>query len=278
MTKSILVILLLMTMLLSVSGKSRAAASVNLQEMLASPVDLTVYGADRKTVIGYAHFTVKQSAETVEILGDTRYLDGQRDWEKVMLQYHRPNPLPLLKSFQANYLNSNGSPQLIEKADVESGAASCRWSNQYEDSNYEDTLDFPSDTYVGAASVVPLQYALKVGDQAVIFHVFDCAPKPAVYTIDAKLEDGVARWSMYPGELAQMGLTPDLGWLNYVAKPFIPDISVWFNPRKGFQYIGTAKDRFYRGDSLVLVRKREHELGTGTADQRTSSAVVDPIK
>src|SRR5271156_3108172 len=147
MTKSILVILLLMLALLSLSGKPRAAAAVNLQEMLASPVDLTVYSQDRKTVIGHAHFTVKQSAETVEILGDTRYLDGQRDWEKVLLQYHHPNPIPLLKSFQANYLNSNGSPQLIEKADVESGAASCRWSNQDDDSFYEDTLDFPPDTY-----------------------------------------------------------------------------------------------------------------------------------
>ncbi len=156
-------------------------------------------------MIGHAHFTVKQSGETVEILGDTRYLDGQRDWEKVVLQYHRPNPLPLLKSFQANYLNSNGSPQLIEKADVESGAASCRWSNQYDDSNYEDTLDFPSDTYVGAASVVPLQYALKVGDQAVIFHVFDCAPKPTIYTIDAKLEDGVARLEHVSGRVGADG-------------------------------------------------------------------------
>jgi hypothetical protein len=277
MTKVILAIVLLMPALLCLSGKSRAAATVNLQEMLASPVDLTVYSPDRKTVIGHAHFTVKQSGETVEILGDTRYLDGQRDWEQVLLQYHRPNPLPLLKSFQANYLNSNGSPQLIEKANVESGAASCRWSNQYDDSYYEDTLDFPSDTYVGAASVVPLQYGLKVGDQTVTFHVFDCAPKPNVYTIDAKLEDGVARWSMYPGELAQMGLTPDLGWLNYVAKPFIPDISVWFNPRKGFQYIGTAKDRFYRGESLVLVRKHEHQLA-GTAEQGSSSTVVDSVK
>jgi hypothetical protein len=277
MTKPILAMVLLMAALLCVCGESRAAA-VDIREMLASPVDLTVYSPDHKTVLGHAHFTIRESGKTVEILGDTRYLDGQRDWEQVVLQYHDPNPLPLLKSFHANYLNSRGAPQLIEKADVESGAASCRWSNELDDNFYEDTLDFPSDTYVGAASVVPLEYALKKGSQTVRFHVFDCAPKPNVYTIDAKLQDGVARWSMYPGELAQMGLTPDLGWLNYVAKPFIPDISVWFNPHQGFQYVGTAKDRYYRGESLVLVRKTEHQLGAGAAEQDRPSSVVDSVK
>lgn len=278
MSKSILVILLLMPVLLYVRGESRAAAAVNLQEMLASPIDLTVYSPDRKTVIGHAHYTIKQSGRMVDIIGDTRYLDGETDWERVVLEQQNPDPLPLVKSFQANFLAKDGSPQLIEKADFESGAASCRWSNQFDDNSYEDTLDFPSNTYAGAASIVPMEYALKKGDSTVRFNVFDCAPKPNVYTIDAKLENGVAHWSYYPGQLAHMGLTPDLGWLNLIAKPFIPDISVYFNPRQGFQYIGTAKDRFYRGRSVVVVRKDEHQLGDGAAEQAKSSAVFDSAK
>lgn len=278
MTKAILIVLLLVPTLLLLSGKSRAAAAVDLKAMLASPVDLTVYSPDRKTVIGHAHYTIKDLGDTVEITGDTRYLDGERDWEHIVLQHRSPNPLPLAKSFQANYLGSNGSPQLIEKADFQSGEASCRWSSQFDDNSYEDALEVPPDTYAGAASVVPLEYALKKGDQSARFHVFDCAPKPAIYTIDAKLEGGVARWSYYPGELAQMGLTPDLGWLNMVAKPFIPDISVWFDPREGYQYVGTVKDRFYRGRSVVLVRKSERQVGVGLAEQGASSRVVDSAK
>ncbi len=275
MIKSMLIVLLLMPALLFMNGLSKAGVSVDLKAMLASPVDLTVYSPDRKSVIGHAHFTVADDARGVEIIGDTHYLNGERDWERVVLQYQSPNPLPLVKLFQANFIAANGSPQLIEKADFQSGAASCRWSNEVEDSSYEDTLEVPPSTYAGAASIVPLEYALKKGEQSVRFNVFDCAPKPAVYTIDAKLQDGVARWSYYPGELAQMGLTPDLGWLNIVAKPFIPDISVFFNPHEGFQYVGTAKDRYYRGQSVVLVRKNEHQLKAGAADQGSSASVAD---
>ena len=275
MIKGMLASLLLLPALLFMNGLSRAGGSVDLKTLLASPVDLTVYSPDRKIVIGHAHYTVKDDGKAVEIIGDTRYLDGERDWERIVLHYESPNPLPLVKSFQSNFIAANGSPQLIEKADFQSGAASCRWSNELEDSLYADTLEVPPNTYVGAASIVPLEYALKKGKQSVRFHVFDCAPKPAVYTIDAKLEGGGARWSYYPGELAQMGLTPDLGWLNIVAKPFIPDISVFFNPHEDYQYVGTAKDRFYRGRSVILVRKNEHQVGSGTADQGTSASVVD---
>jgi hypothetical protein len=257
---------------------SHAVVTVDLKTLLASPVDLTIYSADRKLIIGHAHYVIKESGKSVEVGGDTRYLDGERDWERVQMEYQPGNPLPVVTSFQVNFLAADGSVQLTEKADFKSGEASCRWSSQLQESPYEDSLEFPPDTYAGATSVVPLEYALKKGQQSVHFHVFDCMPKPAVLAIDAKLENGTVRWSYYPGDLAQMGLTPDLGWLNVVAKPFIPNISVWFDPSQGYQYVGAAKDRFYRGRSQIMVRDTGRDLTVDGRSDSVSKIAADPSK
>jgi hypothetical protein len=255
-----------------------AAVSVDLKTLLASPVDLTIYSADRKLVIGHAHYIIQESGKKVEVAGDTRYLDGERDWERVHMEHQPGNPLPVVTSFEVNFLAADGSVQLTEKADFKSGEASCRWSSQLQETPYEDSLEFPSDTYAGATSVVPLEYALKKGQQSVHFHVFDCMPKPAVLAIDAKLENGTVRWSYYPGDLAQMGLTPDLGWLNVVAKPFIPNISVWFDPGEGYQYVGATKDRFYRGRSQIMVRNNGRGVTVDGRPDSVSKVVADPSK
>ncbi|HEY2106598.1 MAG TPA: hypothetical protein VGH29_12470 [Candidatus Binataceae bacterium] len=280
MMKAIVITLVLTPLLAFLTAVSEAAPAVNIRSMLASPVDLTVYSVDRKLVIGHAHFTIKEAGRTVEIIGSTRYGNGEHDWERIMLEYQQGNPLPAVTSYQSNFLAPDGSAQLVEKADAKSGQASCRWGSQFGDISYEDKLEFGSDAYAGASSIVPLQYTLKTGGSSVHFQVFDCAPKPALYNIDAKLDDGVAHWAYYPGELAKMGLTPDLGWLNLVARPFIPDISVWFDPKEGYQYIGTFKDRFYRGRRQVLVRNNPgRAIGTDSAQQTAPSEVAnDPAK
>ncbi len=280
MIKAIVITLVLTPLVAFLPGASNAAPAVNVRAMLASPVDLTVYSVDRKLVIGHARFTIKEAGKTVEIVGSTKYGNGERDWERILLEYQQGNPLPVVTSFQSNYLASDGSAQLMEKADVKSGEASCRWGSQFGDISYEDTLEFEPDSYAGAASVVPLEYALKTGESGVHFHVFDCTPKPAIFNIDAKLDNGVAHWSFYPGELAKMGLTPDLGWFNLIARPFIPDISVWFDPNEGYQYVGTFKNRFYRGRTQVLVRNNPgHPVGADSAQQAMPSTVAnDPAK
>jgi hypothetical protein len=258
------------------AAASHAAEGVDLKTLLASPVDLTIYSADRQLVIGHAHYVIKEAGPNVEVNGDTRYLDGERDWERVHMEHQPGNPLPVVTSFQVNFLAADGSVQLTEKADFKSGQASCRWNSQLEENPYEDTLEFPSDTYAGATSVVPLEYALKKGEQSVHFHVFDCMPKPAVLAIDAKLENGTVRWSYYPGDLAQMGLTPDLGWLNVVAKPFIPNIAVWFDPKEGYRYVGATKDRFYRGRSQIMVRNTAQGPALNAVHGPVSKIATDP--
>jgi hypothetical protein len=280
MIKAIVITLVLTVLAAFLPGASNAAPAVNIRAMLASPVDLTVYSVDRKLVIGRARFTIKEAGKTVEIIGSTKYGNGERDWERIMLEYQQGNPLPVVTSFQSNFMAPDGSAQLMEKADVKSGKASCRWGSQFGDISYEDTLEFGPDSYAGAASVVPLEYALKTGESSVHFRVFDCTPKPAIFNIDAKLENGVAHWSYYPGELAKMGLTPDLGWLNLIARPFIPDISVWFDRNEGYQYVGTFKNRFYRGRTQILVRNNPgHPVGADSAQQAMPSTVAnDPAK
>ncbi len=279
MTKVILIIIISAPLLAWLTGIPAASPAVNLRTMLASPVDLTIYSSDGKLVIGHAHFTIKEAGKTVEIVGDTRYQVGERDLERIMLEYQPGNPLPTVTSYQSHFLAANGAPQLSEKADFKSGEASCQWGSEFEDSSYEDTLEVEPDTYAGAASIVPLEYALKKGESTAHFHVFDCTPKPTIFTVDAKLENGEVHWSYYPGELTKMGLTPDLGWLNVVARPFIPNISVWFDPRQGFQYVGASKDRFYRGRHQVLVRNNHPSAQIGTGAQQPPSRVsIDPGK
>jgi hypothetical protein len=231
-----------------------AGSEVDLRTLLASPVDLTVYNPDRKLVIGHSHYTITENAKGVEIIGNTHYHNAEHDYERVMLGYQAGNPLPVVNSFEAHFMGANNSPQLLVKADFKSGQASCHWSNELDDNDYEDKLDFGPDTYTGAASVVPLEYALKKGQSTLRFRVFDCTPKPTILDVDAKLENGEASWTYYPGELARMGLTPDLGWLNVIARPFIPNIIVYFSPSDGYEYVGAAKNRFYRGAGIVLVR------------------------
>jgi len=277
MIKAMLVVIGMLMFVLAVRV-SNAAATVDLKTLLASPVDLTIYSADHKLVIGHARYVIKEVGKAVEVNGNSHYLDGERDWERVEMEYRPGTALPVVTSFQVNFLAADGSVQLIEKADFKSGEASCRWSSQLQESPYEDSLEFPPDTYAGCTSVVPLEYALKNGEQSVHFHVFDCMPKPAVLAIDAKLENGAVRWSYYPGDLAQMGLTPDLGWLNLVAKPFIPDISVWFDPSEGYEYVGTTKERFYRGRSQILVRNNGHGQTLDGQHGAASTVATDPPK
>jgi hypothetical protein len=283
MRKLILLASLFVPALLLTVRTSRAEPPVSLKTMLASPVDLTVYSnTDRNLVIGHSQYTIKEESRTINIIGETRYLNGEHDWERVVLEHEPGAALPVVTSLEASFFAANSSLQLSEKANFKTGAASCEWSHEFEDSSYEDTLDFPADTYAGAASVVPLEYALKKGEQTAQFHVFDCAPRPGIYAVDAKLRDGEAHWTYYPGDLAKMGLTPDLGWLNVLAKPFIPDITVWFDPRLGYQYVGTEKDRFYRGRSLVLVRNTSnHPVNPPAAAEhitRSGTALDPPAK
>jgi hypothetical protein len=267
MTKAIFITAILIVAPL-LASRAVKGAPLDLRTMLASPVDLTVYSPDRKLVIGHSHYTITENGNAVEILGNTHYSNGERDWERIMLGYEPGNPLPVVTSFQANFLASDDSPQLMEKADFKTGQASCRWHSQFDDNTYDDTLEFGPDTYAGASSIIPLEYSLKKGESTVRFHDFDCTPKPAIYTVEAKLEDGAARWSFYPGELNKMGLTPDLGWLNLVARPFIPDISVWFDPGESYQYVGASKDRFYRGRQIVLVRNHSgRQVGAESAQE-----------
>src|SRR5579883_1968907 len=127
MTKAILITAAVALALLPAYLKGLCkASSVDLKSMLASPVDLTVYGADRKLVIGHARYTIKESGERVEIVGNTHYRGGERDWEQVRLEYRPGNPLPAVISFQSDFIAANQSPELIEAADFKSGKASCR--------------------------------------------------------------------------------------------------------------------------------------------------------
>src|SRR5215472_13857477 len=144
-------ILIAAPVLAYLAGVVIAAPEVDLRQMLASPVDLTVYSPDQKLVIGHSQYNIKQADRTVEIVGNTHYTNGERDWERIMLGYEPGNPLPIVRLFQANFFASDNAPELVVKADFASGHSSCRWHSQFEDNTYEDKLQFEPDTYAGAA-------------------------------------------------------------------------------------------------------------------------------
>ena len=253
------VIAIVVLLALCTCAGAHDAAAADLKSLLASPVDVTVYSAESKMIAGHGHYTIKQDGPKVTLIGNTHYLSGERDLELISLDYPPGSQLPTVRSADMTHLGSDGAPQLIEKADFHSGQASCRWSNDLYSQTYEDHLVFPADSYAGATAIVPLSYALHNGDLNVHFHIFECAPEPKVFAIDSKFQENETHWSFYPGDLAKMELSPDLGLLNLLAKPFIPTVSVWFHPQEGWRYVGAVKERFYRGPAIILVRNNVEE-------------------
>jgi len=237
-------------------GRARAQTWYAFQ-----PVDLTIYSPGRGQILGHSHYELTSVDGGAEIRGEARYLDGESDVERDRIEFSTPEERPALASFSHIFFLADGRLRMTAQADLKSGVASC---NRYQDDGtmtVSEVLDFPPDTYAGAAALIPIEYALRQGARIGIrFHVFTCAPKPRIFELDATAESTDTRWASYAGSLVRMRVRPDFGWLTLLAIPFLPKFYEWFDSSQDWLYLGGTIERFYKGPVLELVREpRQHE-------------------
>jgi len=228
--------------------------------------NFNIYSADNGKLIGRGHYSVSHPVPgQVLIHGENRYFDGEYDIENDLLDLHSPgDSLPTMNSYNHTFYNPDGTHKLVGTANTETGAVACNSHDQDGDTVRTDTLEMPADTFAGAALVVPIERALSLGLGGPIqMHVFDCTPTPRVIALKVNMSPSDQHWQMYPGDLVLANAMPDLGFLNFIAAPFLPTVHAWFDPREGFLYIGGEIHRYLYGDERILVVKNPNPVEPG---------------
>jgi len=64
--------------------------------------------------------------------------------------------------------------------------------------------------------------------------------------------------------LEKVDVKANFGFWTVVIQPFIPKLAVWFDPSQRMLLLGAQLQRYYKGEKIVLVRKREAEISNGT--------------
>jgi len=166
-------------------------------------------------VIGHAHYEVTPDGnDYATAFGEDRFHDGEYDVERDKLEM-RHDQIPRMVTFEHTFFNANGTLQRVSKADLETGVAACI---QYENGQpvvRRTVLQFPPDTFAGAAIVIPLKGYLSPGHKdAIVLHDFNCIPGPEILKVKAYPQPP-SEWSQFRGEVVRVDIKPDFGWLNF---------------------------------------------------------------
>lgn len=219
------------------------------------PSDFDIIDAADTQVIGHAHYEVTPDGPWhATAFGEDRFNDGEYDIERDKLELRSDNQLPRMITFEHTFFNANGTLQRANKANFQTGLASCI---QYENGQpvvLSTVLQFPLDTFAGAAIVLPLKdYLLRGKKDGIILHDFNCLPGPQIFKVKTRVHPP-SIWAHFPGEVVRVDIEPDFGWLNFVAALFVPKIHAWFSPRDSWRFVGGQFTRFYKGPEIILAR------------------------
>jgi len=217
-------------------------------------LELKVLSPDGKQTIGSTRFTVSRDNTTVEVKGETRYLDGEHDNESERLHVGSPDSTPRLDSYEHWFFNADGTPYMVDRLDAKSGIASC---TSYAAGNIKmrkSRLEVPADSFAGASELMMVVGDLRRRTHEVRFHAFACVPGPELFSVEASVPNRSQHWLLYPGDLVRLDMRPDLGVLNLLLAPFMPTMDAWFNPDDGWSYVGGEFDRYFRGPHVLTVR------------------------
>src|SRR5690242_1672572 len=124
------------------------AAAVAKAGPLTQSTELDIYDPSGATLLGKAYYTVVQRGGLVTIEGRNDFIDGERDVEHDTLR-SVDGGLPRMVTYEHDFFDAHGAPQIAAKADAVTGRTSCA---KYEDGTgtiQTDTLEFPLDTYAG---------------------------------------------------------------------------------------------------------------------------------
>jgi len=244
------------------------AVSLGAAMAAAGPFDLRpsdfaiIDAAEGTQVIGHGHYEVTPDGPShATAFGEDHFNDGEYDIERDKLEMRGDVQLPRMVTFEHTYFSANGILQRANKANFQTGLASCI---QYENGRpavLTTVLQFPPDTFAGAAIILPLKgYLLRGKKNGIILYDFNCVPAPKIFKVEAHTQPP-STWAHFPGEVVQVDVKPDFGWLNLVVAPFVPEIRVWFSPSDDWRFVGGQFTRFYKGPEIILalVPKTAHK-------------------
>ena len=252
-----------------------AAAAASATATVAQDTDLLIYDPTGATLLGRAHYAVTQHGDVVTIEGHNDFIDGERDVERDTLRTDG-GELPRMLSYEHDFFDAKGAPQIVASADTATGKSSC--------ANYENgkgtietaVLDYPPDTYAGAGVLVPIANQLRRGAADLDIHVFDCAGGPRILTLHADLAREQWRFLPHEGELAKAEAHPIFGWFNVFLKPFVPTIRMWFDPLRDYAFVGGRLSRYYRGPEVLLVSAKSEPKSPPAFERPEGPAFVAP--
>ncbi|MBF6560953.1 MAG: hypothetical protein IVW56_11735 [Candidatus Binataceae bacterium] len=258
-------------------GQCLGAAPAGAAELDFAPTDYVLRSDDGQDVIGRAHFSVTALGhDQWRIRGAYRYDNGESDIEEDTVRVLAGAKLPQLVKSDHAYFNADGSRDREGRADIAAGIGTCTTYVNGQAQVSSAHLNFPADTFSGAAVVIPLRQALKDGETGKIeFHDFNCVPGPKVLAVSANPQP-VAPWPYYPGGLVQTDVKPDFGWLNLIVAPFLPEIRAWFDPADDWYFVGGSTSRYYKGIKLMMVRAHHKDAVITAAPGDAALPTVAP--
>jgi hypothetical protein len=229
-------------------------------------VSFTILDPDSHEVIGHAKYKIERLNSRIMVWGENHYNNGEHDIERDDLALNQNDALPTMEHFEHTFFNTDGSPKLIARADPRTGDASCVSYEAGRKHELSKKLEFPSDTYVGAAAVVAMEKAFRDGREHIAFYAFDCAPGPSLAPVIAERGEENEYWARYPKPLIRVQLTAKLGWFGNLLGSLVPHRNAWFDPAHGWQYVGGKIQRYLANGPQVILVREESAQGNVTSD------------
>jgi hypothetical protein len=218
------------------------------------PTNFAILNPDTGATIGQSRYRVESTADGAILHGESSFYDGQSDIETGKLLGIGPG-LPKLVEFDHTFYNADHSIQERAHVDLQSGAATCSHNIGGTKTDSTAMLEIPEDTWAGASVVIPIQHFLRAGEKELpSLHVFNCAPEPKIFAISLQTDPGPAVWTPYGGQVLRVEVRPDFGWLNVIIAAFVPKLHAWFDPGKGWAFVGDEAARYYQGTKVMLVK------------------------
>lgn len=237
----------------------------------------TIRSADGAQVIGHAHFGLTTGTDGLTtVRGEYRFLDGNYDIDQSTLRPGVDGNLPTLVRNDHSFFLADGSRDRVSHLEVAEGIGTC---TIYTNGNAEvrsAKFDFPADTFAGDTVILPLRRFVAAGGiGSLSFHAFNCVPGPKLLkvTVSAKAP---APWDYYTGNLMQVDVKPDFGWINVLIAPFLPQIRAWFDPGDDWSFVGCETARYYKGPKYMMVRVRPRNAEINAAQAPVQDLPMAP--
>ncbi len=172
------------------------------------PTDFEIIDAAKNNqVIGHGHYEViTDDPRHATAVGEDRFNDGEYDIERDRLELRGDDQLPRMITFEHTFFGANGAVQRANKANFETGSASCIQNENGQAAILSSELQFPPDTFAGAAIILPQKGSLLMGKkEGIALHDFNCVPGPKIFKVGVHTQPPSA-WVHFPGEVVRVDL------------------------------------------------------------------------